>query len=209
MNEKVYLAAIAIVWAGVGAGIATIYAKQHYRKIAEEEIRSVKEAYLESAPKPAKTPVEARDEKPLTKDELEGLRNQLTNRVAYSSMTRVYAGDAVEVENDEIPKIFVIDSDTFEAGDTDQDTVSLTYFEEDDVLIDEQEEIIDVPEALLEDGLENFGKGSGDPNIVFVRNFNVGIDYEVVRDPRSYAEVVGGLRRTKSEKIPERFRDDN
>jgi hypothetical protein len=38
-----------------------------------------------------------------------------------------------------------------------------------------------------------FGHGSGDPNVVYIRNEKLQAEYEVLRDPGSYEiEVLGG-----------------
>jgi hypothetical protein len=73
------------------------------------------------------------------------------------------------------------------------DKISLTFYEDDEVLTDESEEIIDDPIAILgEDALVSFGVGSGDPEVVYVRNDWLQIDYEVIRLSKSYKETVLG-----------------
>lgn len=74
--------------------------------------------------------------------------------------------------------------------------VTLTYYVADDVLCDERDEVVD-PERrddmVGEANLDRFGHGSNDPNIVYIRNDNLEILYEIVRSPNSYAEEVHGL----------------
>lgn len=74
--------------------------------------------------------------------------------------------------------------------------VTLTYFEADDVLCRDQDEVIDPAdrERLVgERNLERFGHGSNDHNVVYIRNDKVEMIFEIVRSPRSYAEEVHGL----------------
>jgi hypothetical protein len=76
------------------------------------------------------------------------------------------------------------------------DEVTFTYYEEDDVLCNELDEIVatgDRERLLGEKNLERFGHGSGDASIVYIRNDQLEMDFEVVRSPNSYAEEVHGL----------------
>ncbi len=85
--------------------------------------------------------------------------------------------------------------------------ITLTYFDEDETLINEREEIItDVIRVLGPDALTNFGVGSDDDNIVYVRDDRNSLDFEVILDPRSYMEVVLGERPEK--KGPKKMRED-
>lgn len=92
--------------------------------------------------------------------------------------------------------------------------VTLTYYEADDVLCNERDEIVDPSERdklVGEKNLERFGHGSEDPSIVYIRNDELEIVYEVVKSPNSFAEEVHGLRHggyyTNLEKMRTRERD--
>lgn len=74
--------------------------------------------------------------------------------------------------------------------------ITLTYFEEDDVLCNERDEILDKAkrdEMIGEENLNRFGHGSNDVNAVYIRNPVLEVDFEVVRSPNSYSEEVAGL----------------
>lgn len=78
----------------------------------------------------------------------------------------------------------------------DYQPVSLTYFEGDDVVSNDRDEIIgpeDRERLLGEKNLEKFGHGSQDPNVVYIRNDVLELVYEVVKSPRTYAEEVAGF----------------
>lgn len=82
------------------------------------------------------------------------------------------------------------------------DDVSFTYFEEDDVLCNERDEVIPTDERnklIGEENLSKFGHGSGDATIVFIRNDQLEMDFEVMRSPNSYAEEVHGFEPTGPE----------
>lgn len=76
------------------------------------------------------------------------------------------------------------------------DEVSLTYYDADDVLCDERDEVIGGPDRdrmVGEANLEKFGHGSNDPSVVFVRNDRLEAQYEIIKSPNSYAEEVHGF----------------
>ena len=74
--------------------------------------------------------------------------------------------------------------------------MTLTYYEIDDVICNERDEIIDpgdIDRLLGKPNLNRFGHGSNDASIVYIRNDTLQITYEVVRSPNSYAEEVHGF----------------
>jgi hypothetical protein len=76
------------------------------------------------------------------------------------------------------------------------DEVTYTYYEGDDVLCNERDEIIsqeDRDRLIGEANLEKFGHGSGDPYVVYIRNDKLEIDCEIVKSTKSYAEEVRGI----------------
>jgi hypothetical protein len=72
--------------------------------------------------------------------------------------------------------------------------VTITYFEGDDVLVDESDEVISKKDEVV--GMENlnkFGYGSNDPNVVYVRNPKLDVEYEILRHQGHYAKEILGL----------------
>lgn len=71
---------------------------------------------------------------------------------------------------------------------------SLTYFEADDTLVDEDSQAIDDVEGLVGRGnLLKFGHGALDTKTVYVRNDARGMDFEITKHSGSYVENVLGL----------------
>lgn len=71
---------------------------------------------------------------------------------------------------------------------------TLTYFEDDDTLIDEKDQVIyNVEEVIGTEALNSFGHMSNDKDTVFVINHRFGIKYEVIRDDGSYKEIILGI----------------
>lgn len=89
---------------------------------------------------------------------------------------------------------FVVHHDEFVLNEDDYEQVTLTYYSEDDVLADERDQILPDQNSVV--GLENlqkFGHGSEDPNVVYIRNPRLEVDYEVCRSEGSFAREVHGL----------------
>jgi len=90
-------------------------------------------------------------------------------------------------------KPYVIHVDEFKEGD--YISVSLTYFEGDDILCDEHNKPVDNKELLVgEDNLSKFGHGSKDPHIVYIRNDKLSLDMELIKSEGSFVEEIHGLK---------------
>lgn len=76
------------------------------------------------------------------------------------------------------------------------DGVTWIYYEADDVLCNERDEVVDMPDrerVIGESNLNKFGHGSNNSEIVYIRNDQLEMDVEIVRTEGSYAEEVHGL----------------
>lgn len=81
-------------------------------------------------------------------------------------------------------------------GDAALESVTYTYYEVDDVLCNERDEVIppgDRNKLIGEANLNKFGHGSGDASVVYIYNPQLEMHMEVVRSPNSYAEEVHGF----------------
>lgn len=91
-------------------------------------------------------------------------------------------------------KPYLISSEEFMTTETEWDKLSITYYEDDDVLADENDKPIDNIDYLVgEKHLDYFGIDSGDKNIVFIRNGNISSDIEITRNLGAYTEIVLGV----------------
>jgi hypothetical protein len=89
---------------------------------------------------------------------------------------------------------YTIHRDEFKQGVEGHERWTLTYFEGDDVLCNAKDEVIDEQDEFIGLGnLSRFGDGSGDPNIVYVRNEEKKLDIEIVHSDRKYAVEVHGF----------------
>jgi hypothetical protein len=75
-------------------------------------------------------------------------------------------------------------------NETGFDQVTVTYYEGDDVLADERDDVIEDHDSVIGKHNLKFGHRSGDKNVVYIRNEVLRIDYEVLRSIGSYAKEV-------------------
>lgn len=195
----------------LGTGIGYLIAKRQmqvkYATIADNEIQEMKAHYREKEmelvqfqeeiarqPKPdlsdriaalgyAEPPTEEPEE------EVDGEVEVVDSKWDYRD---VWDYDR-EVRNRSRETPFILHKDEFDAEET-APQVTVTYFEGDDVLIDEKDEVITKKDEVVGmDNLNQFGHGSGDPNVVYVRNAHLGVDYEILRHKGHYAKEILGL----------------
>lgn len=88
---------------------------------------------------------------------------------------------------------YVISLDEFVNGEENYDKITLTYYVDDNTLADETEsDIEDIEDMIGPKALSSFGLASDDPDVVYVRNDRVEVDYEVIRQFASYQGTVLG-----------------
>lgn len=118
----------------------------------------------------------------------------------YKKVTRRYTpyntfsqSDVVIEENiKDVP--YIITEDQYNNELLYYDKIHLYYYEQDDALTDENEEIItNGYEIIGDDTLLHFGESSDDPDIVYARNESLSRDYEIIRLDKSYQETVLGF----------------
>lgn len=89
---------------------------------------------------------------------------------------------------------YIISQMEFNENPEDHDQQTLTYFAEDDVLVDEKDQPISLTDQTVGDeNLTRFGHGHMDNRIVLVRNDRLQMDFEVVLNDGSYAKQVLGF----------------
>ena len=87
---------------------------------------------------------------------------------------------------------YVITDEEFAEGHPGHEQFSLTYYEEDKVLADDQDEVVsDINNTVGVENLLKFGHGSNDSRIVYIRNEKRKVDFEVAQHDGSFAEIIG------------------
>lgn len=106
--------------------------------------------------------------------------------------------DPAEFNSRDCDEPYVITLEEFSAERMDFDKTSISYYEEDDTLLDDGDEVIDDVDGTIGDSaLSSFGEGNPSPDVVYVRNERLGTDFEVVRHHASYQEAVLGVKRAR------------
>lgn len=101
---------------------------------------------------------------------------------------------------------YIISFEEWLADDASCEQISITYYEEDDVLADESDRPIpDVLSYVGDRCLSRFGYGSKDPTVVYVRNENKGLEFEILLNKNSFESEVLGIQHSRGRGLP-RFR---
>lgn len=184
----------------VGIGGTYFYLKQKYEEKLSEQIQEIRRHYQEKQERSKSK--EEKDEKFASRFEEAEERGK--DRIAYESIAKRYQGsdknpvDPAEQESppedDDEEEIFTVTEEEMETYDNFED-ISLTYYAEDDILCDDQEQVIEDPEAIIGDALTKFGVKSGYPDTVYVINKRVRAIFEVLMVEGSYQEIVLGMKK--------------
>lgn len=183
MNDK--LSSVIIFCGGVfiGGFLTWDFFKTKYEKIADEEIASVKETFEHREPRP--------DKNYKVEEELKG--NDAYVNIIDSNSYRNYSNTTIETDKKggtadmELNRPYVITPEQYE-DNVDYTKVSLTWYS-DEVLEDDWGNVLDPDDVIGRDALTTFGQYEDDS--VFVRDDDEQVDYEVLRDTRSYEETYG------------------
>ena len=194
MNDK--LSSVIIFCSGVFIGglLTWDFFKTKYKKIADEEIASVKETFEHREPRPDKN---YKVEEALKGNDAyinvsPGVAERIV-QIIDSNGYRNYSNTAIETDKKggtadmELKQPYVITPEQYE-DNVDYTKVSLTWYN-DEVLEDDWGNVLDPDDVIGSDALKTFGQYEKDS--VFVRDDDEQIDYEVLLDTRSYKETYG------------------
>lgn len=186
--SKSILSNIAIFAAGAAIGSVVTWklVETKYKQIANEEINSVKEAFLKRDEKIKMEEDASEDEEDDDDDVI--IPNTKPDLSEYKDLVKSYGYNKEEEEVKNVKqKPYVIEPEAF--GDDDYDIISLTYYA-DGVVTDEMDEVLDddeVENQIGKDSLTHFGEYEDDS--VFVRNEKLHTDYEILADTRNYHDL--------------------
>ena len=192
MNTRLSNTLAFTVGVAAGALVTYILIKKHFKKIADDEIDTMREYFqnkraeeanaLEEEPDEAEVK-EARDEHQEDKPNIREYAS-LIKKENYTNYSDTTADKKKEV--DDVEKPYVITPEEF--GELDYSTISLTYYS-DGVLTYESDELVeDVDDIVGADFAEHFGEYEDDS--VFIRNDRMKTDFEILADKRNYSDVV-------------------
>lgn len=184
MNQKLTNVIIFTAGAAIGSLVTWRVVKSYYERYTQEEIDKFVEDWKGRMQHP-NVPNDKHDD--FKEDDEDEDDYDETEVREYHQLAKKYIGE--EEGDDEIPHVngpVVITPDEFGDGNYDHSLSCLTYYA-DGVLANDWFETFDIDETIGEEALEHFGDYSTD--VVHVRNEQNNADYEVVRDPRTFAEV--------------------
>jgi hypothetical protein len=115
----------------------------------------------------------------------------------------------MQAANKSARKPYILEHDAFYDNEENHQQLTLTYFEEDDVLVDEQDRPIPNKDAVVGAGNLRFGYGTDQENVVLIHNPLTGYDYEVTRSNKSYSSEILGLDFEQEKRPLRRFRADD
>lgn len=198
VNPYIIVGATATTTLAIGAVSGYLFAKRQlepeYVEIAKQEIEEAKEYYSRLYKKDEfSNPVDLVTTKTVEK---------VIETMEYKSDSSVLSPADLEMENllaeIEVAKEHghphLITRDEYLSNETNYTQITLTYFEEDDVLVDSDDMIIaEVDDVIGLGQLSRFGMLSGDNSIIYVRNVREEVELEVVLNKGNYAKDVLGF----------------
>lgn len=190
MNEnsiKTFM--IFTIGVATGAGSAILIMKNKYEKLVQEEIDSIREVQDRKKDNSEEKSVWVIDDE------------DKTIMIDYAEMAGTYDGGTIQdhyISEDQLKearadadKPYIISVEDFSEEMPHYDKETILYYEVDNTLADNNDEIIqDVSGTIGDNALESFGVDSDDEDIVYIRNGRLGIDYEVIRQHKSFAEYI-------------------
>lgn len=120
---------------------------------------------------------------------------------------------AAELEGRDPNWPYIIHEDEFRENEPEHEQGAYTFYEGDEVLCDDRDNMIPLlDEKVGLHHLNQFGHGSGHPDVVFIRNEALSTDFEITRHSGHYAVEVQGLDDPSLEhsefSVKRRFDDD-
>lgn len=194
MNQKLFNVLMFTTGAAIGSLVTWKIMKVRCERIIQEEVDAFKEGWVNL------TRESGVDYKVNNDDNDDDEEEELDEDDEDPAMTeyhrivnryRNYGEEGGNGDEDEVPYVNgprLITPEEF--GDNpDHGNYCLSYYA-DGILADDWDETYDVEETIGEDALEHFGDHVDD--VVHIRNERLSADYEVTKDPRTFAEAVAG-----------------
>lgn len=210
MKKKLFNVLLFTAGAAVGSLVTWKVVKTKYERIAQEEINSVKETWARMMREESETYAASEDDEQddeeddpddAEDDDFDAVEYDQRTVTAYHEIANMYKqsgnkaetegeGEGDQDEEEDVPYIngpVLILPEDFGDGDYDHELYCLTYYN-DGVLADDWFKKYDVDETIGEDSVNHFGEYVN--GVIHVRNERLNADYEVVRDPRNYADII-------------------
>lgn len=204
--NKLFMFLFFVAGVGVGSFATWRFVDEKYKKIADEEISSVKEVFSQMSDKPKSNGNKTTEWAPAPEKDGDCTHtNMQYGHGNYEERPAIdytkYSSGIEDGPPEDDPELdyphknvapYVISAQSFINEKLEYEKLTITYYEGDDTLADDAEEIVDDPVSLAGEGVfEKFGTcGSEDPNVVYVRNERIGTDFEILLNKGAYSEEV-------------------
>lgn len=139
--------------------------------------------------------------------------NQLTNLAgektgSITNYSEKFKRGKLDLTDEKEELIVIIPQEEYEQSTLGYKRFSLTYYETDDVLVNQYEIVVESPDDIIgDDACVSFGEGTDDPDVVYVQNDDLGAMYEVIRIHDAYYSAVLGL--TAEEDMARRAKEED
>lgn len=176
--------------AAVGSVVTWKLVEAKYRQIADEEIESVREVYAKVYGDSAEESEEEDEED----EEDQRIFDDLVKDLGYSSdedkkketEKETKKESEGEEDEDDMVRPYVIEEEDFD--DIGYETESLYYYDDGVLIYSITEEVINnIDELVGEDSIKQLLESGED--YIYVRNDELGTDFEILRDRRNFSEV--------------------
>jgi hypothetical protein len=103
-----------------------------------------------------------------------------------------YEDDFTDIPNVKEEGVRLINQISYDSSYIHYDKVALTWYTEDEILSDDQDQLVDDPIRIIGEDAYKLLKDVDYLHDIYVRNFDMGTDYEIVRHNGSYKHTVLG-----------------
>lgn len=204
-SERVVMSISNVVCFAIGGGCGSLLTwylvKNKYAKLAQEEIDSVREVYKRDEDRIRKQNEELQSEKDkdYRDNNAKAVRDyaEMTNKYGYSEISTAKTHRWQDSKHDPRVPYIVSPMDFEDTAYSHYERVELTFYA-DGILANSRDEVITIQESYESIGADifrsirdHFGEYEEDPDVVYVRNEANFTQYEITRDNRTYANVVG------------------
>lgn len=196
MNKLLYVV-IFLLGAAAGSYIT-------YQKMVEDEEERINAEVETALGRHRRNEIKVVKTSEMTEEEQDHVKAENLSYTEIAKQYKAFEEDAEEMNDKDLNKhlaerehpaedtetavIYEITRDEYDESDF--VGLTYTYFNEDDILLDEGDDVVDKPEELVGDMLSYFDDRQ---EVMYVRNKALGIDFEIIRRFSSYAEDILGV----------------
>lgn len=190
MNMKaLYFAFGGFVAGSIAGSISTIFfLKKKYEDLANSEIAEIREMYKNKVEKEAET-YSQKDEKPEESEKTDISKEEVekADKIASDAGYTFYSKKTTQDSKNEANAPYVITPEEF-GEEEDYEKVTLMFYS-DQIIADMNDDIVENVNAVIGfESLNHFGEYEDDS--VYVRNDRFKCDYEILKDLRTYSDVI-------------------